>query len=149
MTCSTSYCLYDTLMDQWNVCMYINSIIYAITTYKFSFYPFQTFTTHCHWFCFRCGCLCSVFLALFSWYAADSYLAIIIWSAALKRFELICYYLIPFHDFSIFNNFFYGYGKNNWWQTAALSCPLLMCIGSDIFLSYSSIFIVFLYVVDG
>jgi len=31
MTCSTSYCLHDTFMDQWNVCMYINSIIYAIT----------------------------------------------------------------------------------------------------------------------
>jgi hypothetical protein len=105
MTCSASYCLYDTLMDQWNVCMYINSITYAINTFKFSFYPFQTFTTHCHWFCFRCGCLCSVFLAMFSWYAVDSYLTIIIWSAALKRFELI-YYLIPFHDFSIFNHFF-------------------------------------------
>jgi len=23
MTCSTSYCLYDTLMDPWNVCMYV------------------------------------------------------------------------------------------------------------------------------
>jgi len=22
MTCSTSYCLHDTFMDQWNVCMY-------------------------------------------------------------------------------------------------------------------------------
>jgi hypothetical protein len=43
---------------------------------------------------------------MFSWYAADSYLAIIIWSAALKRFELVCYYLIPFHDFSFFHNFF-------------------------------------------
>jgi hypothetical protein len=31
MTCSTSYCLYDKLMDQWNVCIYINSITYAIT----------------------------------------------------------------------------------------------------------------------
>ena len=23
MTCSTSYCLYNTLMDPWNVCMYM------------------------------------------------------------------------------------------------------------------------------
>jgi len=23
MTCSTSCCLYDTLMDSWNVCMYV------------------------------------------------------------------------------------------------------------------------------
>jgi len=50
---------------------------------------------------------------MFSWYAADSYLAIIIWSTALKRFELICYYLIPFHDFPSLI-IFYVYGKNNW-----------------------------------
>jgi len=106
------YDLFHVLLSLWHTygsmeCMYIHKFHHLCynSTFKFSFYPFQTFTTHCHWFCFRCGYLCSVFLAMFSWYVADSYLAIIIWSAALKRLELICYYRIPFHGFS-FNHFF-------------------------------------------
>jgi hypothetical protein len=100
-------------MDQWNVCIYINSIIYAITLpSSLVFTLFRLLPHIAIGFVLDVDIFVVCFLAMFSWYAADSYLAVIIWSAALKRLELI-YYLIPFHGFS-FNHFFNVYGKNNW-----------------------------------
>ena len=29
LTCSTTFCLYDTLMDPWKVCMYVHTHVYV------------------------------------------------------------------------------------------------------------------------